>query len=254
MKINRVLNAVDVVMDRCEETVRSTSRNLLCWLESNHLHISYSKPLTLVKHPSSTTKYRLLLKNALAFCFRVYRMGAKQRERLIGVRFNKKLARFLHAIWHHKDLANIFLVAENMAEVEQQDEEAGKDEMYVEYEDMDMDMNANVYGDLMNKDDDDDSDLHSTSEDNSDDDAYMLTNDDEHGVSKSATSPGKVESLVSLAKLVFGLGLALCTERLMDGQPSSTVLVYFSGILAFSEAGSRGQQIYALQLWLKPSS
>jgi hypothetical protein len=41
--------------------------------------------------------------------------------------------------------------------------------------------------------------------------------------------------LTTLAELAFGLSLALCTERLTDGQPSSTVLVYFSGILVFSE-------------------
>jgi hypothetical protein len=239
MKINEILNAVDVVMDRCEETVHRTSRNLLCWLKSNHPHISYSKPFTLVKHASSTVKYRSLLKKAVAFCFRVYRMDAKQRERLIGVRFNKKLCRFLDAIWHHKDLAHDFLAAERVAEM---DEEAGEDEMRVEYEDMDL--NENVYGDLVTGDDDDDddddeddSDLYNTSEDDSDDDdAYMSTEDDHHQPSKSATSPGKAESLASLAELVFGLSLALCTERLTDGQPSSTVLVYFSGILAFSEA------------------
>jgi hypothetical protein len=44
------------------------------------------------------------------------------------------------------------------------------------------------------------------------------------------------DSFGTLTELVFGLSLALCTERLKNGQPSSTVLVYFSGILAFSEA------------------
>ncbi|KAI7763202.1 hypothetical protein LZL87_014075 [Fusarium oxysporum] len=181
MKIIGILNAVDVIMDRCEETVRSTSRNLLCWLKSNHPNISYSKPFTLVKHASSTTKYRSLLKKALAFCFQAYRMDAKQRERLIGVRFNKKLYRFLDAIWHHKDLAHDSLVAGRIAEVEQLHEEAGDDEMHVAYEDMDI--NENAYGDLMNGEDDDDDDddgddnnnddLYNTTEDDSDDDVYM---------------------------------------------------------------------------------
>ncbi|KAJ0134221.1 hypothetical protein HZ326_22724 [Fusarium oxysporum f. sp. albedinis] len=31
---------------------------------------------------------------------------AKHRERLIGMRFNKKLGGFLYAIWHYEDLAN----------------------------------------------------------------------------------------------------------------------------------------------------
>ncbi|KAI3573173.1 hypothetical protein IWW34DRAFT_757208 [Fusarium oxysporum f. sp. albedinis] len=73
-------------MDRCEETVHSTSRSLLCWLKSNHPYMPYSKPFTLVKHASSTTRYRLLLKKALAFCFRAYRMYAKHRESRAAVR------------------------------------------------------------------------------------------------------------------------------------------------------------------------
>jgi hypothetical protein len=228
-----------MVINRYEETIHRTSRNLLCWLKSNHPHISYSKPFTLVKHTSSTIKYRSLLKKAVASCFRVYRIDAKQRERLIGVHFNKKLCHFLNAIWHHKDLAHDFLAAERVAEI---DKKASEDKIHVEYEDMDL--NKNIYGDLVTGDDDDDddddkddSDLYNTSEDDSDDDdAYMSTEDDHHQPSKSATSPGKAKSLASLAELVFGLSLALCTERLTDGQPSSTVLMYFSDILTFSEA------------------
>ncbi|WAO94382.1 Hypothetical protein NCS54_01196300 [Fusarium falciforme] len=239
IKIDGILKAVDVVMDRCEETVHRTSRNLLCWLKSNHPHMPYSKPFTLVKHASSTTRYRLLLKKALAFCFRVYRMDAKQRERLIGVHFNKKLNRFLDEIWHHEDLANLPLVTEDVAQVEGRAEEANGDEMGVELEDMDMDMDGNVYGDLDKEDDDDDdgySDLQTTTDNDSDDDADIPSDDDENGEGGFTNRPERVESLGSLDELVFGLSLALCTERLKDGQPSSTVLVYFSGILAFSEA------------------
>jgi hypothetical protein len=135
------------------------------------------------------------------------------------VRFNKKLCYFLDAIWHYKDLAYDFLAAERVAKM---DKEASEDEMRVEYEDMDL--NENVYGDFVTGDDDDDdddnendSDLYNTSEDDSDDDdAYMSTEDDYYQPSKSATSPGKAESLASLAELVFGLSLALCTERLID--------------------------------------
>jgi hypothetical protein len=129
IKVDAILKVVDVVMDRCEETVHKTSRNLLCWLKSNHPYMSNPKPFTLVKHVSSTTRYRLLLKKALAFCFRVYRMDSKQRERLVGVHFNKKLERFLNAIWHHEDLANVPLVTEDVAQVEERAEEAGGDEI-----------------------------------------------------------------------------------------------------------------------------
>ncbi|WKT53744.1 Ankyrin repeat [Fusarium oxysporum f. sp. vasinfectum] len=88
--------------------------------------------------------------SALAFCFRAYRMDAKQRERFVGVRFNKKLDSFLNAIWHHEDLANSPLTAlgaypiEDATQAQQQAEEMGV--MRIEYEDMDMD--GSVYEDL----------------------------------------------------------------------------------------------------------
>ncbi|KAL5592628.1 hypothetical protein FOBRF1_013654 [Fusarium oxysporum] len=114
---------------------------------------------------------------ALAFCFRAYRMDAKHRERLVGVRFNKKLGGFLHAIWHHEDLANSPPTApgaypiEDATRAQQQTEEMG--EMRIEYEDMDMD--GSVYEDLGEVDDDseeedDDSDISSASDDDNGDD------------------------------------------------------------------------------------
>ncbi|KAI3571870.1 hypothetical protein IWW34DRAFT_795520 [Fusarium oxysporum f. sp. albedinis] len=191
----------------------------------------YSKPFTLVKHASSTARYRLLLKKALAFCFRAYRMDAKQRERLVGVRFNKKFGGFLHAIWHHEDL--------DATRAQQQAEEMG--EMRIEYEDMDMD--GSVYEDLGEADDDseeedDDSDMSSASDDDDGDDSGNIFRPsyDKNEEGNLANGPEQGVPLTTLAELVFGLSLALCTERLTDGQPSSTVLVYFSGILAFSEA------------------
>ncbi|WKT53721.1 hypothetical protein QSH57_004305 [Fusarium oxysporum f. sp. vasinfectum] len=115
--------------------------------------------------------------SALAFCFRAYRMDAKHRERLVGVRFNKKLGGFLHAIWHHEDLANSPPTAlgaypiEDATRAQQQTEEMG--EMRIEYEDMDMD--GSVYEDFGEVDDDseeedDDSDISSASDDDNGDD------------------------------------------------------------------------------------
>ncbi|KAH7216864.1 uncharacterized protein BKA55DRAFT_528292, partial [Fusarium redolens] len=52
-------------------------------------------------------------------------------------------------------------------------------------------------------------------------------------------------SLSTLAELVFGLSLALRTERLTDGRPSSMVLKYFSGILAYSKVTKSFLNAYA---------
>ncbi|KAH6884013.1 hypothetical protein B0T10DRAFT_580251 [Thelonectria olida] len=62
--------------------------------------------------------------------------------------------------------------------------------------------------------------------------------DDEDTDGEEASAGNEIpvprESAAELLELLFGLSLALCTEPLTDSLPSSTVLVYFSGILDFS--------------------
>jgi hypothetical protein len=182
-------------------------------------------------------------------------MDAEQRERLVGVRFNKKLDGFLDAIWHHEDLKNSALAVpeaysiEDATQAQHQAEEMG--EMQIEYEDMDID--GSTYEDLNKADDDseedDNSNISIASEEGDDSEISSASDDDDGDDSGSIFRPSYDKNkegnlanrreqwvpLATLTELVFGLSLALCTERLTDGQPSSTVLVYFSGILAFSE-------------------
>ncbi|EXK23641.1 hypothetical protein FOMG_19598 [Fusarium oxysporum f. sp. melonis 26406] len=59
-----------------------------------------------------------------------------------------------------------------------------------------------------------------------------ITDDDEYDIEVEAgAAPGSPEELV---ELLFGLTLALATQPVVNGQPQTTVLVYFSGILGFS--------------------
>lgn len=142
-------------------------------------------------------------------------MGSKQRERFIGVHFNKKLKRFLNAIWHHEDLASLPLVTDDVAQVEEQTEEANGDKMGVEFEDMDMD--ENIYGDFNKGDDDDndddESDVQSTINGDSDDNVYIPSDDNENGVGYFVDSPERVEVFGSL------------TGRVLLMSPSTTILV-----------------------------
>ncbi|KAH7227215.1 uncharacterized protein BKA55DRAFT_545827 [Fusarium redolens] len=61
-----------------------------------------------------------------------------------------------------------------------------------------------------------------------------ITDDDEYDIEVEAgAGPGSPEELV---ELLFGLTLALATQPVVNGQPQTTVLVYFSGILGFSSS------------------
>ncbi|KAJ4009381.1 hypothetical protein NW761_015235, partial [Fusarium oxysporum] len=110
-KIACLIRLVDLLICRCEETARKTSRHILCWLRSTKDSSIYSKPFTLVQ-PSSSTKYRLLLKRCLAMVLRIHRLPPDKRLQVTGLTLNRKQLQFLDAIWRHealRDLATLFL-------------------------------------------------------------------------------------------------------------------------------------------------
>ncbi|KFG82250.1 hypothetical protein MANI_117861 [Metarhizium anisopliae] len=101
-RIAAILNLVDPMMDRCEQTVRSTSRNILCWVRSAKLLSSSPEPFQLVRQPSSTRKYRYLQKKLLAFVLRAYRLDLVVRRRLTKIRLSTQLLRLLDRLWQNQ--------------------------------------------------------------------------------------------------------------------------------------------------------
>jgi hypothetical protein len=89
-KILCLIGAVDRMLNRCEETMRHTSRSLLCWLRSTKLKACYPKLFTPVALETSRRKYRQLFKRLVAFKFRVFRIPVDLRQQLAGICFNKK--------------------------------------------------------------------------------------------------------------------------------------------------------------------
>jgi hypothetical protein len=79
-KISCILGALDIVVDRCEDTISQISRFLLCWLNSmRHQHF-YERPFSLVAEKSTEKKYRNVQKRLLAFAFRTHIMTAEVRR------------------------------------------------------------------------------------------------------------------------------------------------------------------------------
>jgi hypothetical protein len=73
-KISCTIKALDLVIDRCENTVRHTGHTLLCWLSSPKLYIYRETPFCLVAEKSSETRYRVLKNRFLAFVIQLYRI------------------------------------------------------------------------------------------------------------------------------------------------------------------------------------
>jgi hypothetical protein len=101
-KIAALLVVVDMVMDRCEHTARTTSRSLLCWLRSVRPHGCYGKPFTFVGKVASRKKYIMLLKRFIAMVFRAYCLPAEIRRRKAGILFKKSQMRLIATIWKHR--------------------------------------------------------------------------------------------------------------------------------------------------------
>lgn len=88
-KIANLAVAMDLMLDRCEETMMCTSRNLLCWLRSTEPQKCHPKPFTLVALEQSKKKYRLLWKKFIAFIFRAHQVHKDTRRKLLGIHFKK---------------------------------------------------------------------------------------------------------------------------------------------------------------------
>ncbi|KAF5261492.1 hypothetical protein FOXYS1_7818, partial [Fusarium oxysporum] len=206
-KIAAILVAVDMVMDRCEQTARTTSRNLLCWLRSVRPHGCYAKPFTFVSKAASRTKYIRLLKRFIAMVFRAFCLPTDVCRRRAGIRFKRSQIKAIAAIWNHciwdqhgATTLNFWKSARAhaIANISESDESANGDE-----------------------DHRCDSDEEEEEEDREE--------------AKTAANLSKENpDLAEMLERLFGLVMAFSTEEVVDGRPASTLLVYFSGILGFT--------------------
>ncbi|PNP48483.1 hypothetical protein TGAMA5MH_00377 [Trichoderma gamsii] len=101
-RIAAILNLVNPMMDRCEQTVRSTSRNILCWIRSVKPLSSSPEPFQLVRQLSNTRKYRYLHRKLLTFVLRAYRLDPVARQRLTRIRLSTKLLHLLDRLWQNQ--------------------------------------------------------------------------------------------------------------------------------------------------------
>ncbi|GKU11382.1 unnamed protein product [Fusarium langsethiae] len=107
------MRALDLVIDRCENTVRHTGRTLLCWLSSPKLHVYRENPFCLVAEKSSETRYRVLQKRFLAFVIRLHRMSNALQGEVANFRLDTVLSARLERLWSHK-VWNMFDVSRGL--------------------------------------------------------------------------------------------------------------------------------------------
>ncbi|KAH6881151.1 hypothetical protein B0T10DRAFT_411363 [Thelonectria olida] len=238
-KIAALITAVDVVMDRCEQTARTTSRSLLCWLRSVRPHGCYAKPFTFVGKAASRRKYIRLLKRFVAMVFRAYRLPADIRQRRAGIRFKKPQLRLISALWNHEIWTQHDALTEGFWQSiklsDGVDVQAEWDEESVNGEELhDDENNSDNESSVMESDDSEVDDMDEEEEESEGED-YEENEDQSGEIDVMGDSGGETPPLIEEAlELLFGLIMAFSTEEVMDGRPASTLLVYFSGVLGFS--------------------
>ncbi|EXM12652.1 hypothetical protein FOTG_18858 [Fusarium oxysporum f. sp. vasinfectum 25433] len=248
-KISCTMKALDLVIDRCENTVRHTGRTLLCWLSSPKLHVYRETPFCLVAEKSSETRYRVLEKRFLAFVIRLHRMTNALQGEVANFQLNTVLSAGLERLWSHEvwnmfdvsrglwpDLGNYLCVEETSM--------ALHEGLSSSAENKDEERTGNNYEDDLDPEgkDDDDGDRDWDSEDDEldhDDSAYgsdqaEFSEDTYPELRSQAGGELDIAAFDSFLELLYEVCLTLCTETFIAGQPGSTLLVYFSGILGFS--------------------
>ncbi|KAK2470345.1 hypothetical protein H9L39_17962 [Fusarium oxysporum f. sp. albedinis] len=235
-KIAAILVAVNMVMDRCEQTARTTSRNLLCWLRSVRPLGCYAKPFTFVSKAASRTKYIRLLKPFIAMVFHAFCLPTDVCRRRAGIRFKRSQIKAIAAIWNHCiwdqhgaitlnfwKPARAHAIAKYQASWNERAENS-EEPMTEDSDNIDSisESDESANGDEDNRCDSDEEEEEKEEEENREE-------------AKTAANLSKENpDLPEMLERLFGLIMAFSTEEVVDGRPASTLLVYFSGILGFT--------------------
>lgn len=234
-----LMMAIDMIIDRCEETASKTGRSLLCWLHSTS-QVYYSKPFTLVTGHISK-RYRTLWKQAIILAFRVYRLRQNGYEAALYILLRHKVTHLLETIWNHTvwDKDNHDSFPEDTP-VNYPTREKTKNETATTYDEKsDEDMSCS--GDTTDLSETESSREFSTDESGDDcNDPEVLYGS--FDVLEIAIIPDLVNQVsgrrdfAQLTDLTFQLYIELLKEGFVDGQPHSTFLIYFCGLLGWSQS------------------
>jgi len=100
-RLAHIVTALNGVFDRCEDTVKHTDNSLRCWLRGHTSDRPFPAAFELVGRKSTTRGYRRLMERFVCFCFRLWRLEAGIRERLIKRSLTKDQCKQLMQVWSH---------------------------------------------------------------------------------------------------------------------------------------------------------
>ncbi|KAL3705716.1 hypothetical protein TMatcc_009389 [Talaromyces marneffei ATCC 18224] len=203
----RITHAVDSILDHCEETMRHTARS------------------------ASTSRYRQIWKRFMVFLFRCFRLGAEVCRTRLRIKFWRKQWDVIRSIWTFTSDCSV----SSSLGPEPLHPRSRRSQRWDDHVDSmsGSDAAGESSEDNLDEEWDQPDDTESDSEDVTTDD---LDNEAREGAGAAESTNHLSTDLLpppGLEKL-FQLNIIFLTDKFTDRQPSSSLLVYFNGILGFS--------------------
>ncbi|KAG2000827.1 hypothetical protein GB937_010791 [Aspergillus fischeri] len=228
------------MLDRCEETLRRTGRPLLAWLKSHAIAEPSPRPFSFLGTQQARSRYRRTWKQFITFALRVFRLGPVLSQEILHLVLQPQHYQQLEQIWDYpsqdEEKPSIYpRIAVDIPYV-QASKVTLRDSSQSELQEQE---NVGFPGS------DEDPDYTEV-----EDDVTPYGSDDElGGLRQGGIVPTEAGSLPDsgypsppllqgpLIEMLFKLCVLLMTQTFKDGQPHSSVLVYFSGALGISSQG-----------------
>jgi hypothetical protein len=90
VKIQTILDMLDDMFDRCQQTLDASSCQLRCWVKSFICGAFYPYPLQRHESKATEQKYIHLWKRFFCYIFRVWAMSEEARSDIYGLVFNEQ--------------------------------------------------------------------------------------------------------------------------------------------------------------------
>jgi len=90
--------SVDIIISRSKETLASTPSGIRMWLRSVRRLEQEARPFKLVQKVSTEKQYVRYWKQFLFYCFRVYELDEKERQKVYGIEFTKEQLRCMKEV------------------------------------------------------------------------------------------------------------------------------------------------------------
>ena len=98
-KLQTLGHAVDLFLDRCEDTARNTDHSIRCWLRSHLSHRPYKAPFQLPGREGTRQRYHMLWKKLFYFVVRFYRLDEQYRTEALGRKLSRAQRTAIEKVW-----------------------------------------------------------------------------------------------------------------------------------------------------------